>query len=56
MKKESDRSKKQKCAIKIQKLWKGYVQRKDFRVLIDYLRNVKKLRKILEKHHNQYKS
>lgn len=48
MRKEKDRGAKQKCAIKIQKVWKGHVQKRDFRIIIENLRMIKKLRGIFE--------
>ena len=48
MKRDTDRKAKQKCAIKIQKVWKGHQQRKDFRIIVENLRVIKKLRKIFE--------
>jgi hypothetical protein len=41
LKRELDRKAKQKCAVLIQKNWKGYQQRKEFLVIRDNLMKIK---------------
>lgn len=55
MKKELDRKAKQQCAIKIQKVWKGAQQRKEYLEIKGNLDKVKKFRRIIEASHDQFK-
>ncbi|CDW88748.1 UNKNOWN [Stylonychia lemnae] len=52
---EKERSAKVNCAIRIQKIWKGYQIRKDFAFLVKNLRKVKALRKLFENHYLGFK-